>query len=83
MRLAAEEKPSILVQIKIKERDEREHVEKDGKQVKNKMFGKMVYKTVDGGTLEIFDATPTEVKEIVLRAIHAAAAKPATQAAKK
>jgi len=73
VRLAKEEKASILISIKVKERDNRETIVENGKTVKNEHFGKYVYETVD--TIEVFEATGAEVKEAVLRGIAAAAKK--------
>lgn len=79
MRLAIEQQ-SVLVQIKTKQRDNAETVKIDnpgqpnhGKEVKNKRFGKMYYETAE--TIELFDTTPKEVKEIVMRGISAAVKK--------
>lgn len=78
VRLKAEsEAKTILVQIKVKQRDTREVVKIDnpgqpnhGKEVKNKNYGKFVYETFD--SLELEQATAEEVyaavKEGILRA---------------
>lgn len=71
---------TILVQIKIKQRDNRKTVKIDnpgqanhGKEVENKRYGMFYYETVD--TLELEQATPQEVKEAVLRGLTAASKK--------
>lgn len=70
----AEERSSVLVQIKTKQRDTRETVKVDnpgkpdhGKEIKNKRFDKMYYETVE--TIELFETNPKEVKEAVMRGV--------------
>jgi len=70
---------SVLVQIKTKQRDTRETVKIDnpgkpdhGKEVKNKRYGMFYYETVENGTFELLDTKPSEVREVIMRALAAA-----------
>jgi hypothetical protein len=82
VRLRAEsDEKTVLVQIKIKQRDSREKVDElneatgkpTGRKVDNPRYGKFYYESFD--TIEVEQATGTEVKEAVLRGIAAAAKK--------
>lgn len=67
MRLAQESK-SVVINLKVKQRDTREKVnDKNGKPVENPRYNKFYYETAE--TIEVFDTTPTEVKEVVLRGL--------------
>jgi hypothetical protein len=72
VRLAQESK-SVQLTIKTKQRDTREKVTENGKTTDNPRYNKFYYETFE--TVEIFDATPAEVKEAVIRGISAAAKK--------
>lgn len=77
MRLKVEsDVKTVLVQIKLKQRDNEETVpevdkegKKTGKMVKNDRYGKFYYTSVDGGSFELEQTTPEEVRAVVKEAI--------------
>jgi hypothetical protein len=56
--------------LKTKQRDTKEKISENGKQVDNPRYGKFFYETAE--SIELFDTTPAEVKEAVMRGIKSA-----------
>jgi hypothetical protein len=73
MRLESAEEAKTIVTIKQAKRDNRQHLDKDGKKVANKMFGKIIYETVE--SIDVYDAKPEEVLNAVNNGLRAAAKK--------
>jgi hypothetical protein len=69
VRLKAEsDEKSVLVQIKVKQRDTAEKIkDESGKIVENPRYGKFYYASFD--SLELEQATPEEVRSVVKEAI--------------
>jgi len=72
MRLAQESK-SVMVILVTKQRDTREKITENGKQVDNPRYNKFYRETTE--SIEVFDTTPAEVKEVVLRGLMSASKK--------
>src|SRR6516164_6208067 len=75
MKLAEQEKPKVIVQIRTAQRDTRETIvnEETKKPEKNKMYGKIVYETIE--SFDVFESNAKEVSGVVLQALQRASTK--------
>lgn len=74
MRLQSVDESKLLVKILRAKRDDREFVTDDaGKKIKNKMFDKIIYETID--TYSVYDAKPEEVQTVIKSALLTASKK--------
>ena len=74
MRIGSADENKVIVTVKRAFRDNDEYVEgKDGKKVKNKQYGKIVYESHE--SIDVYDATPEEVTAAVTKGLNAATTK--------
>lgn len=74
MRLQSAEESRVIVTVKQAKRDDRKQVKDEhGKLIENKMYGKIIYETVE--SIDVYEATGEQVFQAVEAGLKAATAK--------